>query len=214
MGEFRNKPLGVLDRIYGFLSGKTQSSQVTLETPVTVVHDVSREAELGSAFGFFNGLQGVNAVNTHVGAGTIRSAWDPYYYCLLGLDPTIQPTRDQVDIWLLDVSLLVDTPANLTRASVGYGYPANTFPPATGETLWPLLTGAGAGAIDFSNVAASGTSYLLSQQSHYFFEQHRPLFIAPGGVVTLYSLSTGALNVLGSLLFWVGRKGTTPPGAR
>jgi len=75
MTRYRNKPLAVLDRIYNFIGGLRATSDMDLVSPIVRVHDLSREAELGTLEIIRRLTSGrspyfaINISNTH-GAGT------------------------------------------------------------------------------------------------------------------------------------------------
>jgi hypothetical protein len=109
--EFRKKPLGLLDTIYGFVGGLRGVSRLALAQPITVVHDVSREAELGGFDGFFGRGQGavdgtfftIAIDNVHGAASTIQTGVGVYSnqsttWALPGFVP---PDPDRETVWLL-----------------------------------------------------------------------------------------------------------------
>jgi len=72
-------PLRVLRRIYGPAGQLQAPLDIEYGLPIQPVHDVSREAELGTFDGSFGGLVSgrspffcVNVDNVHVGAGTVQ----------------------------------------------------------------------------------------------------------------------------------------------
>lgn len=216
MALIKNRPLGVLDRIYNFVGAQTPT-EADVDVPVQFVHDLSREAEIGSAFGRFRGYAVFIATNTHAGAGVIRSAWDPYARIVAGsIDPNYSPTELDMDVWLLGFQTTVQTPANLTTLSIGWS-PLGAIPPSTTDAVFPLLYSTEFNR-PFSQGNALGDLYLAAQEgtdpsANVPGFLPRPLYMPHGSTFTLRSNAGGATNVQASFLVWVGRVGTAPYGS-
>lgn len=209
MGQFRRKPLGVLDRIYGFLSGKTTISQVSLEAPATLVHDLSRQAERGAGYGQHGGYVIFNGGNTHAGAGTLRSQYDPYYYCLLGIDPVYAPVESEVDIWLAHLSVTFgDTDGN--AVGIAMSVPVNGVLPCGAESTLGLFYGT-TPQIKFSNYSATGGVYGMAD-TEFYSGLDLPIYLPHSCRITLQSVATNTWNVQMWVHCWVMPRGATPPG--
>lgn len=213
MGDFRNRPLGVLDRIYGFLSGKTQASIVNLESPVTVVHDISRQAELGAAFGMNNGRGVQNLTQTHAGAGTMRQQQNAYAWLTGGLDPTIDPLVTDTQVWILGVDVMVEDETKLSTLSVALGQ-NNILEPTILETYRPIFYGVGSQYFKISNTSATSDVKMLAQAYNVMPPgwQRNPWPVERGELLLVHSVATAAVTAVIYVDFWVGRKGTNPPG--
>lgn len=102
MARFLRRCIDVLEDIYRFDDARRTVSQFELSGPIQPVHDVSREAELGSSPGV-KGFFHCGVTLTHAGAGTENEAFSLY-------DPTpgggaaskweVDWTRDWV--WIMD----------------------------------------------------------------------------------------------------------------
>ena len=85
MGHFTKAPLRLLDRLYRFVGGLRGRSEMDLQSPIVRVHDVSREAELGTIVDASDGSISANFPyftiahdNIHAGADTQRTVLGVY----------------------------------------------------------------------------------------------------------------------------------------
>jgi len=85
VGRFTKNPLGVLDRIYDFVGGLQGEDSVDTVSPIIRVHDVSREAELGTYLGINRGTRSLTYAmfsimddQVHVGSGAINQTLGVY----------------------------------------------------------------------------------------------------------------------------------------
>jgi len=218
MGQFRNKPLGVLDRIYGFLSGKTQVSNAQLETPLTLVHDVSREAELGGGIGQNGGFLMGQVYVAVPGLNVYRGTADPYG----GLsNPTFLGPHNSADYdiwWMGHAGMWVPSAGSgdIVGAGLAFAFIVNSMPfIETNPTYVPIFRAATDQAT-VTDIAGTGSIYASMPDTDRRLPTV-PLYLPPGTLVT-YHLSTGAaIASPGSVfwwLLWAGKKGTTPPGMR
>ena len=111
MGRFTRAPLRLLDRLYRFEGGVQTRSEVDLTSPITRVHDVAREAELGTLVDPSNGEISasypyftINVDNVHAGADTQRQVIGVYSnqvttWALATWDP---PDPVLETVWLLN----------------------------------------------------------------------------------------------------------------
>jgi len=216
MSGFRNRCLGVLDNVYGFLSARKSADSVQLQQPIQLVHDVSREAEVGSAFGLHRGLAIVELTVTHGGATTELARLDIHNEILnssSGPDPIdlqIQAFRD-FDVWLIDYTA-ANSAAVVTTAYVALNYPAINPEAAVTYTVYPLAL-LDSDAHGWSNYTATGLQRVLVMANQLVYPRiPRPIYIPPGTYFTSRSTTTGAASIEYRLLVWVGRQGTMPPG--
>lgn len=212
MSEFRNKPLAVLDRIYSFLSGRTAINQVETGMPITLVHNLSREAELGAAYGRKDGIFTRTLTNTHVGASTERTSWDINYYVRIGADPVYDPGVDDVSIWLLEFGVQTSSVANLNYISILKAYQAGAFTPQATEIGIPMYYAA-TGVNSFTSIAAAASQAYTYQDSDVEYKNYSlPMFFPQGTYLCIQTDSGGAVNVQVYTVWWMGRRGTHPPG--
>jgi hypothetical protein len=212
---FRNKCLEVLDRVYDFVGGLRTVSQADLNLPIQLVHDVSREAELGSPYGRNQGYGSYNWGNNHAGAGTLNSVYEPYVSILnsLALDPVYVPPAGDVDLWLIGYGAYIT--AN-TLGSLVCNLMFSAFPPETGFVNIPFLWAQD--VVTTTDWPGTGTSLGIAELNDGSKNMVRnlrlPMLLPYGCRLGIRSNTTGAANVFLSTVIWIGRKGTTPPGAR
>jgi len=137
VARFTLAPLRLLDGLYRFVGGLKGESTMDLTSPIVRVHDLSREAELGTyngkesaAISSANPFFTINVDNVHGGAGAVRLRIGVYAnqdtgWALATWDPP-EPLRETV--WILHVGMNVDTAAMLTDAMV-----TNEFLPKAGN---------------------------------------------------------------------------------
>lgn len=210
MAQIGNSVLRVLNRLYSFVGGVQGVQNMDLLSPVTVVHDVSREAELGSDLTPFLGFHVLTQQLNHAGADTQRAATDPFtQVATYGAIPD-----HDISLWLLDCTIYPSTNA------IGVVYCA----------LFQSLQYPGVGAAGYypskvirvaddqagvANFAGGGTAYqgITANTAFHAVDQIRdPILIHPGSRFTTASTSTGAMALIVHWFLWAGRRGTTPPG--
>jgi len=213
MADFRARVLGVLDRIYKFTSSKTYTSKLDLNSPIQLVHDVSREAELGGDLGRFGGWVLMGSTYAHVGASTENAVFEPYANMVIAGNLTPYPiTEDEIDIWLFDLAVRFDA-ENLTQCTAAIAYPAMEPRAVTAE--FPLFYTTQdnffftdyAGSADVRLGVDSNTQRVYAQTNY-------PRYIPHGARISLRSISTGAMGIDWFFFGWVGKAGTQPPGRR
>jgi len=223
MADFRARALGVLDRIYKFTAAKSFTTQLDLNAPIQLVHDVSRESELGSGEGIDRGYAvmaswGVN----HAGASTQRYVIDPYFSIINGatpLDPNITITAEQIDAWLISFAVVTSAaPQPATRFDFGYVLNGD-LPPYSSESSPVVFFHGLAGAANVTylpNYAGTGSVYVLGEDLTVVQPPKAtlPFRFPHKGRVGIVSVSTGACDVFVHALLWIGAKGTAPPGMR
>ena len=207
MALIKNRPLGVLDRLYN-LVGKQTPTQVEVDTPVQLVHDLSREAELSGLGRQLGYASQVMIANTHGAANTQYGVIDVYDQVLSGFDPNIGADHASlISVWLIWWSVYYT--ANFTRAAVALSIPANSLPPATAETIYPL--GYGSTGATYGTAASGNDNIMLGDNRLWC---RYPFFIPQGADMTLRSESSGAATIGLRGLFWIGVRGATCPGCR
>lgn len=219
MADFRARILGVLDGIYRFTAAKTYTDKLDLNAPIQLVHDVSREAELGSGKGLWGGYAtlvywGVN----HPGAGQLRYVIDPYVTLLQSatpLDPVQTFLADQLDMWLISFQVHTDT-VNEPATRFTFTYVFDDVNPTTGEA-YPVAFFEGSGGTTIvTDFPGTGSEYLLRPETNSDHLQcvKLPFLFPHTGRVAISSQAGAACNVFVHALVWVGSRGTAPPGMR
>jgi len=206
--QFRRRPLSLLDRIYGFISGKTATSGVTLEAPITLVHDVSRQAER-SGPGEYGGIVVVQYNATF--GGTDEDSASGNIFDDFNID-----NRDDWWAWFLAGYGFIDENdvADVTQISLTHEVPA------AGTNLWGITVAAdwpvfrhigGTDPIVISNYHGLGESDASLLNG---VEQRFPVLCPGGGYEWSWDIG-GVINAPGltvHALYWIGRKGCMPPG--
>lgn len=218
MGQFRNKPLAVLDYIYGFLSGKTQVSSAQLETPLTLVHDVSREAELGGGIGQFGGYLLYQYYQSIGGANVYQYTSSDVYDSLSNATFLGPHNPQNYSVWYAGYSG-VWVPAagtgDVTATSINFCVPvASRMPFTETNPIYIPIFGTGSSQLPLTDQAGTGFVYSSVRSTDYGL-QGKPLFL-PRGTLASYYVGTGAaIASPGAVIWWLawaGKKGTTPPG--
>lgn len=201
MARFIKKPLGALERIYQFVGGLRSTSSVDLEAPVTLVHDVSRGAEIESGAGIQDGYFGMLESHAHVGAGNLHSV------VTRGEAVALQTDFGDSDsaVWLMAFTATNNdsTDANWAQASV-----RDTRPTPVVDWLLSYLS------VTLQPVEAAGVMPMVTSYPERNNTIQMPFELAPGHQLMFSSNSdnTGTVTYQFSLLFWIGPKGTLPPG--
>jgi hypothetical protein len=200
--------LKVLDSIYRFGGPGSQVSKFSTGAPIQPVHDVSRNAAHGSAFGSNFGFAAYSQTNTHAAATTERTISDPYARILSGftLDSTEQPKPDEIDLWLFYTPN--EYSGSLTNCSLGLIFPTGIVWPRNTEFGIPLGYGSAARAMG-NGTATGDINYMILA---YDVPVMWPIYIPHGAVFSLKSVSGGVASLSFQPYFWVGRRGVTPPG--
>lgn len=236
MAKAQKQTLSILDRIYAFLSAQTAVNDVELAHPIQLVHDVSREAELGenpTQRGVWNLSMEVSPTSNDV-----SSDWNPYY----GSGPgqydggvrangfTVHPSKQW--LWILEASIWAANSAGVSGvlSYMGMYVHSYLYAPAFGgrdqvgsvsgnrswliePSLWKMATAAG--GIGYSEYVVGGYANYAAKAN-----LQRPVLVPPSlldssytSKVTLIAGATGGtVNVSGYLTVWVGPIGVFPPG--
>lgn len=209
MPAFKNRVLTVLDRIYSII-GDQAPNDIETKAPITLVHDVSRDAGLGAALGRFGGYFADQTFLVHAGADTQYAILDPYGSLQAGfIDVGAFPSRESIWVWHLDCFLTLSA-ANLTSSTISLFRPT-TFPDVTQDCYQILYSYASATTV--GNSAGVG-SVPVGQGATAIATPQTPVLIPDGGLYTFRSTSSGAMTNYATYLAWVGPKGVPPPGMR
>ena len=217
MAGFRNRVLKILDNIYGFLTPQHSVSNLQLATPITLVHDVAREAELGSGIGEDHGWY-MWSINNGLTASTFRWVY-PISDQLegLGLDPR------QYSAWWPGLFSI------FTRTGIGSVSSVRAlwrFPPGSTlgvgdyDFLYPIFATDGTtdGTYNTTTVSTqdmklyydSGVSNIVSP-----FRQAPWLYLPKDAELCITCVAGGAVALPGLQIgcpLWIGKNGVTPPG--
>ena len=216
MAKFNSGFLKVLDRIYRFTGDSRIGRNFETSVPIQPVRDLSREAELGAAYGPDNGVAAHLSTLSNLGAVTEYQARDPYADILAGgtFDSRLPAydapdIQERVGLWLLQVTLTCDTPGNLSSAAVSLAVPSRILLPQTTENWQFLLTGT-AGVEGSIATALSGLNLIIPT----FYAITQPIFLPFGSRITLGVTSTANIDTSLTYWVWAGPRGVKPPGLR
>ena len=212
MARIRRAVLGLLNTLYGFPGGEpTAPREIDVRLPVTPVHDVSREAELATGMGFFNGYYTVYCAQAHVAAGLVEDTIDfpptAPNVALAGFN--FNP--DTQWIWLVDAWGTIDVGTNFDEAWVAI----NHDPDEVGVTDGGAATGVQQIVMRFdASIPGSVPRYLERDARGAAPLPARIPSLDGTGEIIVGSRSTGvaAFTALWNILVWVGDRGCWPPG--
>jgi len=210
MAEFRARVLGVLDRIYKFTAAKAYTNKMDLSSPIQLVHDVSREAEV-SGLGNEIGHVVIPVDITHAGSGSETGLIDLYGTLRGGWYEDLN--EEQIQIWLLRIGASLSGTA-YTELNIGFAPDNLPITTTSGHTLFPLWR---AQAVEiFTNYGGAAQRALVVDPTDTLIAPdsgNLPLLIPHQECrLTYRGTSTGAINVYLRFYCWVGPRGTTPPG--
>jgi len=199
VGVFSRKPLGILDNIYRFVGGQTGPTSFAEEMAIQPVHDVSREAEMGTAqsaaLGYF--LEGFT--QSHVSTGTIFGTADAYARTFRDL------AAEDVDLWIIDALCVCDDAADFESAATGISYPIipDAFPTAFVKHVR-----------EFTTPLAALTSGGVAPVPPVGDLVSLPMYVPHGSQQLARSTAdnAGTVDISTFFLFWAGARGALPPG--
>lgn len=210
MGKFQSRSLEVLDRLYDFVGGTRRMDTFDLAGSVQPVHDMSREAELGSRGVRQGGFIyiGDTLTNATMGVTTIFTSRD--IYASLDSVGVLQDFSSRLHrLWLMDVFGSVDDTGvtNFTEAGAAIKY---QDPAVRLQFLrhWDGVT---------ASVASGEDHPMVQIEASLPFQRTRPLYLPFGGTPTLLqanAISSDDCTARVHWLLWAGPIGTTPPGMR
>lgn len=210
MAEFNSRALAVLDRIYRFVGAPRFSRALDVAIPIQVVHDVSREAEVGSGRGLYEGYMVLEAAHGIGGGGGIgRTSIDPYAL----VQPIIGEAVDSFRIWILHGFAEPETATAFTLWDAALELVDDFQGGATSElpVLVPLFVHVT--VANFPNNAGTGNRALsFADPSAASMTTPLPIMLPRNSLIRSQAQSTGD-DVLGRFYVWVGPAGSLPPGA-
>ena len=201
--RFTANPLKALDAIYQFVEGLTGLREFQLEGSIIPVHDLSREAEIGSglsqAIGYF--IEGT--LDVHAAAGVIRTTHDPWDQVDTQRGPN---RRNNYAVWLMDVFGICTDQGNFLNASSVLSYP--TIPDALAAENKILAA--------FNTTVQTGTiaaEFNLEETVGVYLRGRMPVFIPDGSTIAMQTeAQTADNNITLNHLYWAGARNTLPPG--
>ena len=205
MADFLNRPLSVLSRLYQFRGGPSIRSDFDVVGPIQPVHDLSREAELGTRGRGANGYLELGQTIVHVGVGTLFASSDPYaLFDSIGEFSDFNSTGVRKDrLWLLGFFASTSDTGDFEEASSGMLYqdPLRTL-------LLTRWTSAG------SIIEAAGLFPLISSVFFITPVPQFPIFFPPGALWASRSSADNAGTTTTRIhsRWWAGPQGVTPPG--
>lgn len=207
MARIYTRVLELLGRLYDFPGSKSSPSTVDLISPVTVVHDVSRQAELALGKDWL-----VTARQTHVAAGILEDVMDVYGG---GAGTPMNGYGVDADewVWLMDcwAAITAGASVNFALAAISVsGYAAvdvglhDGTPNAHPDKF-----------IKFYDDSV-GSSILIDGSASVDLTKTPTLIFPRTGAITFLSAETGDVGITVDFTahIWVGQKGIYPPGLR
>lgn len=208
MARFKGRPLAALDRIYRFIGSPSRAGSVAVGQPVQVVHDVSRESEVASGKGFYDGFMVLEAAHGIGGGGGIgRTSIAPYTLVQAILLEAVEDFR----IWIVQAWAEPETATAFTLWDAAAELAADFQGGATSELpiLVPLTVHVT--VANFPNNAGTGNRALsIPANDATSWTAPFPFLLPPGSLIRSQAQSTGD-DILGRFLVWVGPTGTRPP---
>jgi len=211
MTQFQRKPLGVLDGIYGFQGGIKGVNRLDLSSDITIVHDVSRQAEKAGfgnqTFGYVRWRENITTAGAASSGARCTAA---QIETALGLNP------QTYDWWILNIGGYcsdgdisdIDT---LVGAVEGPAAHLGDFQDVGSGTSLPMF------GVFYDSVVhrvlrpSSGSTYygVLMFESLY---NALPIRMPSGAAFSLTLKTSAAATFYALAHFWVGARGATPPG--
>ena len=213
MSIFRQRVLGMLDRIYGFVGPVSSTNNLDLSAPVQLVHDVSRQAALGTHKGFEGGYVSVPLELVVAGAGYDHLQIELYPYLVTNLSGF---DADRHRVWALrvdaytewnDLPTITDVTAGVVNGPGGMEFIGPAY-----QAIHMMFFGDGTGSNFYAGPGADRYGLL----ANLYPGNPYPILLVPGG-----SYLAGAANVTGGIatpgvlfhfLLWVALKDVPPPG--
>lgn len=205
---FTGRVLGILDRIFHFGGGSSLPSKVELDLPIQVVHDVSRQSELGAGIGKDDGYFIHQSNVLHVGPTTERYQTDPWE--TVAAITTIHPMA--LSLWLIYPMIFTQTGV-LTRADVAMRYPLNFtgMPPAINDHPFRVIE-ATTTVVPVNNFNDTGDRNIyMSADGFSVRGLSQPVYFPRGAIVTVVETANNIIGIV-DLLMWLGPRGARPPG--
>lgn len=215
MAPFNSRVLRLLDRLYKFAGAPRITRDVELGLPIQLVHDVSREAELGAGIGIEGGwvMHYEEVEELNAGGGTERRTADPW----TDVDNATVEALDNLDLWHFHFWANTDfvSMANVQTLEVLFAYPT-TFPGVGAQRPYlPIAHYDGTWSAS-DDTAAAAIGVIGADTGAVFYESetgriHRPFRIPRNSVFTYQMVTGGICTAHCFHLMWAGPKGVLPP---
>ncbi len=219
MSLFTKKPLGVLDRIYGFVGGLSGVRGVDLSSDITLVHDLSRATEV-NGYGGYSGYilwQG----QTISGGG----AFPTLLMRIADVQAAISRVDEDYELWVMEASAWMTSAAGFTNMTLAVGRDTGSAPigqtqhavrigPKTSE-LQPVCRWYAIVMLEDSlgnTRPALGTHGPQITPAITGVVPFSPVRVPLGGFVMWLLNSTGAFTYNFTVRLWCGPLGARPPG--
>lgn len=217
MPRFYRRVLRALDDIYSVIGGAPVApTSIDTATPLQLVHDVSREAEISSGAGPFDGFFHAGW-RCEVGAGGNPTYDTGSLYGPAAGGVNWDPDYTSQWVWLMKLWAAVQQDGNQGNFSdcqfFWFGQSLQGIGPGSVSAIQPELL--------FHSATRIGRPSTLRPASGYYgvqpaYETAYPRLMIPlspdADTFQMVASGTGAVNVNGGALLWLGPRGVLPPG--
>jgi len=220
MTQYLSTVLRSLERVYRFRSSqRTAPDELELDVPIQVVHDVSRMAQYGTGvgpknFGFW--IAAFQNVHTVTGNLTGTMQLDNPTNSLNGYPDTF--SADDFQAWIMRAWMDSTDTGDMAGAQVIMGHSASSIgPTGVAGVIANDIVVMGDGSAPAANADGSGRTIIQNSEPSNWFHRPVPLLQKEDGSAALMKFTStadgaGTVTVDFNVLFWLGRKGATPPG--
>jgi len=199
MAEFTRRPLGLLDGIYRFVGGLKGVNRLNLSEDITVVHDVSRQAEKSGMGGYFGQAmwQDSGAIN---GLSYPQLTRYGDFESALGID------NEAYEVYVTGMSAYVASADKANLTQIGWVLFNNLVP------LNLLHMGTAQQIVDPLAWFTTAEIPTLCGYGTCSYHPPQPIRLAPNSRLMMH-IETGALiTVHWTWTLWIGAAGSSPPG--
>ncbi len=209
MSEFTARPLRALDRIYRFVGGMVGPKRFASESEIQPVHDLSREAEIGSGIGGALGFYTRGPTDAHVGTGIIFGSFDPYEMADTHFDQ-----RSRLGVWMMGAWCSTDAMGAVRFVNAGVAVALPEIPGTFGAPFETnLLTHAWFDEIMEIPVNEGHAANQTEGSSRALQYDGLPLYLPDGTIIHHRTeATTNVVEISIRILFWIGARGARPPG--
>lgn len=198
MAFFTQRALRILDGIYRFVGGQTGPLSVDLQSPVSLVHDVGRQAERASGNGNVGGYISLQVVATHTDIETENEA--------IAIPADLAGTNFIAglhELWIVGCYCRVSVLDAIDTAAMGLGWAA--IPPDFPNSRVELLQSFGS----VNQELFVGGTFQVQPLLEYGIQ---PRNITDVARIDTQTVSLLTCTITMTALLWFGAKGATPPG--
>jgi len=203
MAEFTQRPFGVLDGIYRFQGGLRGVNRLDLRSDITMVHDVSRQAEKAGIGGFYGNILYQNEV-------TINGQGADLLDRVTEIQPFIGKDDEDYELYALKFSCYVGTGDlnDIAELTVGISN--------EGTLERAILLGAGQKFyIPLANWIKTDAATMYQSPgfaSTFAWVPDQPVRIPPASAAQFYYETIASAVLHWSWELWAGAAGSSPPG--